>query len=826
MLVVDTSGSMADPDGNGDIKIETARASLITLLRTLPGDADVGLRTYPGGASATDCGTGILRQTPGAATAKQVEADIRTISPAGDTPTAEALHQAVDDLIAAGYGGGTIMLLSDGMSTCASPCEAAQEIVAQGFDLQVRTAGFDIDDGGAEELRCIAEATDGTYTDVRDQGDLDDLVDSLSRPSLSVELDYDKEAIAEVGLGNGSVDIDAVVKNVGAIEAGAVTAQLRFDEIEAAPGVRSPYRVLGNLAPGAAGRTQRWTFDTGLLREDTTIRFSVIVRARDLVDDVSMSGEILVRRSVRPEDSGPLLRDRERIVVMGDSYSAGEGAHEYLEGTDTDANACHRSQKTYLASFDVQPEDILACSGAVSANISGRGAQAGQYGEAGQLDVLEERLESGPPVDAIVLTIGGNDVGFSTVAKACIVPKLVAAVYKPCNEQISGTDADAFVEAQFQGLAGSLVQTYEDINGVANDEDRVAERGPIPIIVLAYPRILPGAERRTCSSMTYRIKGVPIGLLAQDELDFVSSFITRLNGTIEGAVQVAQSGSKRGTDAMPIGYVSTVEDAFLPSSTVCDEENHANGLDDAEFWDELERLGDALVSNGAAAAVDALTPWPIPDISPAVNRYFQDRIADDAQALKRELNELFHPNESGYAAMTDSIIRWSRTDAAAKVESMVTDPAAAGPGTDGRPPPAESSTTVLVEGTRAEVNGNTRYTIVLEGFLPGSTVQVTIRSVETTLATLQADDEGTLRGEVTLPPELEPGQHRVVGYGIDPAGNGVARSIDVVASTPTNWWPWVLVAGAGAMMVVGLGLRTMAGRSPSSEREDARVSEG
>ena len=55
--------------------------------------------------------------------------------------------------------------------------------------------------------------------------------------------------------------------------------------------------------------------------------------------------QVVPGRHVFPVRSGgaPLTN----YVALGDSYQSGEGAGDYLAGTDTDANKCHRSVHAY-----------------------------------------------------------------------------------------------------------------------------------------------------------------------------------------------------------------------------------------------------------------------------------------------------------------------------------------------------------------------------------------------------------------------------------------------------------------------------------------------
>jgi lysophospholipase L1-like esterase len=103
------------------------------------------------------------------------------------------------------------------------------------------------------------------------------------------------------------------------------------------------------------------------------------------------------------------------VLVLGDSYSAGNGGGSYY-GTPT----CHRSGATYASQLErlVEarpggPDTVVrnvACSGAVTADLlRARGRRPAQV-EA--VDVNQ---------DVVLLTIGGNDVGFSTIVTSCLL---------------------------------------------------------------------------------------------------------------------------------------------------------------------------------------------------------------------------------------------------------------------------------------------------------------------------------------------------------------------------------------------------------------------
>ncbi|MEE9964269.1 MAG: hypothetical protein K4304_04145 [Propionicimonas sp.] len=108
-----------------------------------------------------------------------------------------------------------------------------------------------------------------------------------------------------------------------------------------------------------------------------------------------------------------------KVLALGDSYTAGLGGGDYY-----DQEGCSRSPHSWasqwvgmLRSRSTVPVEFenYACSGATMANF-----YMGQDGDAGskhvrQLDHVDETY------DIVLLTIGGNDLGFDDIAKWCLL---------------------------------------------------------------------------------------------------------------------------------------------------------------------------------------------------------------------------------------------------------------------------------------------------------------------------------------------------------------------------------------------------------------------
>lgn len=147
---------------------------------------------------------------------------------------------------------------------------------------------------------------------------------------------------------------------------------------------------------------------------------------------------------------------RGKVAFLGDSYASGEGAGDYIPGTDVtgwnwlnpltwtpsnwgkDRNMCHQSNNSYQAqvfrtlqgkgAFPGQDYATAACSGATVQDLYNNDHQGNAgVGPQAQTNPTDDPKKSGPfdkiPPDAslISLSLGGNDVGFADVLTNCLV---------------------------------------------------------------------------------------------------------------------------------------------------------------------------------------------------------------------------------------------------------------------------------------------------------------------------------------------------------------------------------------------------------------------
>lgn len=163
---------------------------------------------------------------------------------------------------------------------------------------------------------------------------------------------------------------------------------------------------------------------------------------------------------------------------LGDSYSSGEGNPPFDPGTNMPSDNCHRSsaswtrQLTYFSKFAMAPGGHIACSGAISDDLTH--TNHSYKIEPAQDDRLKN-LAVTPSV--ITLTMGGNDTDFkfAPIVAACYLFGNLPPATSQCSKMIS----DA--ESNFPALKRTLIDDYNHIHS------------KIPsarIVVVGYPNLM------------------------------------------------------------------------------------------------------------------------------------------------------------------------------------------------------------------------------------------------------------------------------------------------------------------------------------------------
>lgn len=214
------------------------------------------------------------------------------------------------------------------------------------------------------------------------------------------------------------------------------------------------------------------------------------------------------------------------IVTMGDSYISGEAgrwqgnwatAEGDRGGTDraaykrrgiwyydpsriygTTGGGCHRSDVAEVISnaIPVDAKINLACSGAVAANVFRSSAGGRSFkGESPQADQLAQ-VAATHDVEMIVLSIGGNDLGFADVIIDCTVRYNTSPSWwkNTCNGP-QQTNIDAAMGPAMAGVGKAIDEVRAVMNAAGQADDSYR------LVLQSYPSPIPrGSDFRYSES--------------------------------------------------------------------------------------------------------------------------------------------------------------------------------------------------------------------------------------------------------------------------------------------------------------------------------------
>jgi lysophospholipase L1-like esterase len=226
-------------------------------------------------------------------------------------------------------------------------------------------------------------------------------------------------------------------------------------------------------------------------------------------------------------DGVTAVPDEPYFLALGDSYISGEGADAFVPGTNDRAdneertNECRQAPTAWPVRLAESPPEglpsrvlFLACSGAVTENIDveDRIVNGTQSGPAELAQFVERRDELGDP-EFVLLSVGGNDAGFSRIGKTCVGPGSCAAVAQQFvdDDEPGPSDEDPDAAEDLASIRDDLLETYRRVGDVLPG---------VPVIVVPYPR--PITKEGSCDV-----------LLDKSERAFIVRFVNELNGIIE-----------------------------------------------------------------------------------------------------------------------------------------------------------------------------------------------------------------------------------------------------------------------------------------------------
>jgi len=167
LLLIDTSGSMANEvgGGNSEIKIEAAKSAALAAVEQASRrrNIEVAVLAFEG-----DCSQPVSRRTGFTTDFSALAGFISGLQPGGGTPMAEAVvfaNQFMKDQGAPSARDQMIVLLADGENDCGSVTDAIRQLRTSGVIFRHETVGFGIEptSNAAQDLQNIATASGGTY---------------------------------------------------------------------------------------------------------------------------------------------------------------------------------------------------------------------------------------------------------------------------------------------------------------------------------------------------------------------------------------------------------------------------------------------------------------------------------------------------------------------------------------------------------------------------------------------------------------------------------------------------------------------------------------
>ncbi|MDN7244893.1 VWA domain-containing protein [Planococcus shenhongbingii] len=179
-IILDASGSMANYIG-GETRMELAKDSIRKFMAEVPEEANVSLRIYghEGTGSEADkaasCAAVEEIYERGTYEKEKFEKALNAFEPAGWTPVAGALESAKESF--AGLDSKTntnlIYMVSDGIETCGGdPVATAKTLAASDISPIINVIGFNADAEAQQQLKDVAEAANGIFSNVTDGKEL------------------------------------------------------------------------------------------------------------------------------------------------------------------------------------------------------------------------------------------------------------------------------------------------------------------------------------------------------------------------------------------------------------------------------------------------------------------------------------------------------------------------------------------------------------------------------------------------------------------------------------------------------------------------------
>lgn len=272
--------------------------------------------------------------------------------------------------------------------------------------------------------------------------------------------------------------------------------------------------------------------------------------------------------------------NEQKYLALGDSFASGEGAYNYIEGTDTDKNKCHLSTESYpylfLRSGAVGEMRSLACAGARMEHIreSGKFQHADLRDDENIADFdftpgVGTQLKASKSANyyptVVTVSISGNDIGFADKITECVLPQNLQTCFNTYHKRLG-------VAQEIMSKHDELVRLYAEIKGTAAPEARIYAIGypqivePRPDVVCGTNVLFNDAEREMAYDLVTFFNAVIKHAAATAGVQFVGVESAFGDQVLCGGATKAVNGFVRGNDGGigPFRFVG--KESYHPNS--------------------------------------------------------------------------------------------------------------------------------------------------------------------------------------------------------------------------------------------------------------------
>lgn len=231
-------------------------------------------------------------------------------------------------------------------------------------------------------------------------------------------------------------------------------------------------------------------------------------------------------------------------LALGDSYTSGEGAFDYLAGTDTADNKCHLSVNSYpllltRALYGSSSGHSVACSGATINDVGStspdyrgqvRGIASFSQLQQTQAELLgsimagyapgyvaQQRFAKQYQPAVMTVSVGGNDIGFGDILQNCVAPHV--SLHRSKNDCYNTYEDRVELTKLIDRTVPRWTGLYKQLAAAAPGTHLYA---------IGYPQTV--SDTGNCALNVH---------LSQSELGFVEELTDYLNAAVEQAADKA-----------------------------------------------------------------------------------------------------------------------------------------------------------------------------------------------------------------------------------------------------------------------------------------------